>query len=189
MVIAPWMWGVGVVAAAGAGIAVYEVTRPKPVAPLLVAVTAPVVAPKPVVTQFTTALRPQPIANALIALSTPNLGLPVGPIVTMVPGTTTGQPGVTSATVLAGQNLTVVLPSGAQKWIAVAWGVSGPPGSPVVNPNGQVTLGNDVTSPITLTLDQLTGSNELVAEWIDSQGTTQGTLVNLSLAKVVVLRP
>lgn len=28
--IAPWMWGVGVVAAAGIGITAYEVTRPKP---------------------------------------------------------------------------------------------------------------------------------------------------------------
>ena len=173
------MWGVGVVAAAGAGIAVYEVTRPKPSATLPVTVTAPTATAKPIVTQMVTAQRPQPITNAIQAFGTPNLGLPVGPIVTVAPGTM-------AASVSVGQNLTLVLPSGAQKWLVIGYGAAGATGT-IVNPTGQVTLGSDVTSPVTLSFEQLGGSSQAVAAWVDSSGKQQTTLINLTLPKTVAL--
>lgn len=173
MTIAPWIWGLGVVAIGGAGIAVYEVTRPKATtAGGLVTASRGIVpgAAPPLVAVN----RPSTPGTQTFAQTQP-LG---GPSVTIAPGM------MASVQVPQNEALTLVLPAGG-KWTQIKFVNASTTPETVL---GQVNLAGDLTSPVALTAGQLSGSNAIAIEWIDRNAAAQMTGIPFTIQKVVTIR-
>jgi hypothetical protein len=173
--IKPWMYGAGVLGVVGVGIIAYEVTKGSGAgagaggsgakAPITPGAAPPIVnTPRP------------PAPTGTFTPTQP----PSGPNVTVLPGI------LANVDVPDGQSLTLVLPSGA-KWTRVRFATVVGQNPQVVN--GQVNLGGNLTSSVSISSAQLTGSTIVVAEWIDSTGAVQATAIPFTLQKVVHLHP
>lgn len=172
--IKPWMYGAGVLGVVGVGIVVYEVTKGPGAGSGAGGSTG-------AKTPITPGAAP-PIVN------TPRPPAPTG---TFTPTQPPSGPNVTvSQGILAnvgvpdGQSLTLDLPSGA-KWTRVRFATV--VGQNTQTVNGQVNLGSDLTSSVSISSSQLTGSTVVVAEWVDSHGAAQATAIPFTLQKVVAL--
>jgi len=158
------MLGVGVLGVAGVGILIYETVKSK--APAAGAPGTGVTAPAPVAPNIPIIPTTRPAAASGNAIFTT---YPTGPVLNL------SSTGTLSATPLAEQNITLVLPAGAS-WDAIVGGASSNQSVGL----GQVQLGGDVTSPVSIAMGSLPkGINMLLAAWYDSAKTKHYTAVNL----------
>ena len=163
MIIAPWMWGLGVLGIGAAGVVAYEVVKAGPAGGSTK--VAPPPPPSPVlrvaVAPIGTFGGPQPPPGALVIVS---------------PGQTATQ------SVPQTQYLVLELPPDS-KWVRVVTVDTG------AHQTGQIGLGIDFTSAIAFTAAQLGANAAVVATWIDAAGATQSTTIPFIVQKVVALHP
>jgi hypothetical protein len=174
MKVKPWMYGVGVLGVAGVGIALYEVFKSKPAA----AGGSTGGSLKPAgVPSIGGVTRPDaPSGGAVFGV------YPTGPVFNL-----TDSRALSASSLTSGQNLTLALPGGAV-WTAVVAGNT-------ANPNvalGQVDLGGNTSSPISIPANSLVGANAVMAGWIDGSNVHHVTNVAIPLITHVLhlsLRP
>lgn len=170
MKVKPWMVGVGVLGGMAGIVVIYEVVQSKKAAapPDPGAVDAAIAKINNISQSVVPTLavtRPAVPAGPAFGSG----GWPMGAVLTMAPGTQ-------AAAVGAGQNITLVLPTGG-KWIGIVAGNSANSSTAT----GLVDFGNDLTSPVSFTIHSLVGANILMAVWTDSKGAKQYTYVTFPM--------
>jgi hypothetical protein len=153
--------GIGTVAAAGVGVAVYEIVK-KPAAAATPPKAATTTAPPP---KIITATRPTSFGSPSVLVET-----------------------TTSITIdsFIDQTLVLNLSSAFDRWIYVVAGVA--PTSTTID-NGvllfEVDLGKDLASPVGLQASQLNGTNVIVVGWTDQDLKSQ--TMEIHYPKIIVL--